>query len=189
MVESEQPAFVALLIGLQAVKPGKELTREALQIWWATFAPDWTLEEFKRAAIALNLQEEFMPNAAHFAKWRRAQRELARPTAAEAWERACKHASSSAYRNGPLGDPAIDLAVSGIGGYLALAMCEQPELHFLERRFTEHYRETCDVSDARAAAGIAAPAGSPLLTDADKIEILSTPHGPQSVANLLKRIK
>lgn len=180
MSEAEKPAFFRILVGLQSVKPGKELTPEGCEIWWKTMSPKWTLAEFELVALELNESCTFMPGAAEFTAWRRDRLVAQRPNANEAWQRALKHAATSAYRNGPLGHALIDLTVSALGGYTAIAMCEEPDLHYLERRFTEHYRDNLDTMDARERAGISAPEGSPLLTKAD---------GPQRVTSLLEKLR
>jgi hypothetical protein len=120
------------------------LTPEALDLWWGCMA-DWSIEDFKAAAIQVLKTSEFMPMPKHFEDLRKALR----PTAIEAWAAAVSHAASSAYRRGPIGDHRIDMLVRGLGGYIAIAMCEEDKLHFLERRFCEHFDDVQDSDDVR----------------------------------------
>src|SRR5688572_16410019 len=100
----------------------------------------WPLDAFKAAAEQLVRTCEWFPTPKHFEDLLRA----GKPTAAEAWDRALEHARTSAYRRGELGDETIDLVVRCLGGYYAIAMCESENLHYLERRFTEHFESLSD---------------------------------------------
>lgn len=151
MTPKDKPDFIKQLIGLAAVKPGKDLTPEAYEIWWNAMQ-DWSLEEFKQAAAHLAKSVEFMPSPYHFEQLRKA----GRPTAGEAWEKARKACGSAIQygqvtHNGTCGDPTIDAAVRAIGGYGVIAMCDTDKLHFLERRFAEHYESIQDAKDVREA--------------------------------------
>jgi hypothetical protein len=158
MIESEKPAFLKILIGLAAVKPGKGLTEEAYEIWWGAMAR-WSLDDFRAAANHLAGSVEFMPSPFHFEQLRRA----GRPTSGEAFAIALKACGSAIQcgqvtNNGTSGDPLIDAAVRALGGYGVLAMCDQDKTHFLERRFAEHYEAMSDSEDVRAALpGVAGP--------------------------------
>lgn len=151
MQPSDRLAFVAVLNGLAAVKPGKGLTPEALDLWWSAMR-GWDLADFKAAASHLAKSVEFMPSPYHFEQLRKA----GRPTAAEAWAtalsatRTCYHAG----RYGPggtSGDPLIDRIVHSLGGYAVLAMCDSDKLGFMERRFAEHYEDLQDAEDVRGS--------------------------------------
>ncbi len=151
MRESDKPQFLAVINGLAAVKPGAKITPEALDVWWAAFA-DWAIEDFRAAGAQLAKTCEFMPNPFHFEQLRKA----GRPTTAEAFARARGIARNLQVSGGFLqesssGDPVLDAAVRGIGGYSAIAMCDTEKLGFLERRFAEHYEQNTDASEARAA--------------------------------------
>jgi len=148
MIDADKTEMVRILRGLAAVKPGKELTAEAFEIWWLAMKDRWSIEGFKAAASHLARESEFMPSPFHFEQLRKA----GRPTSGEAFWRAVKHAGSSAYRIHPsCGDPRIDAAVRGSGGYIVLAMCDEEKLPFLERRFNEHYEAIQDSEDVRGA--------------------------------------
>ena len=151
MIESDKTKFIATLMGLAAVKPGKGLTKEAIEIWWLAME-SWNLEEFKQAAAHLVRSIEFMPSPFHFEQLRKA----GRPTAGEAWEKARKACGSAIQcgqvtHNGTCGDEMIDRVVRAIGGYGAIAMSDRDKLPFLERRFAEHYASIQDASDVREA--------------------------------------
>ena len=38
-----------------------------------------------------------------------------------------------------------------LGGYTAIAMCDEDKLHYLERRFVEHYEAKQDADEVREA--------------------------------------
>jgi hypothetical protein len=151
MTPADKTKFITQVAGLAVIKPGKELTKAAYEIWWQAMQ-DWTLEEFTAAAAHLARSVEFMPSPYHFEQLRKAGRAIP----AEAWERA-RAACGSAIQcgqvthNGSCGDELIDRAVRGIGGYGVIAMCESDKLHFLERRFAEHYETLQEAEDVRKA--------------------------------------
>lgn len=121
-----------------------------LDAYWLALG-SWTLAEFSQAAAHLMANTKFMPRPADFNDLRKASR----PVAAEAWVKAIQSCSTawrpSGYHAGTSGDPLIDNAVRAIGGYAAIAQCEQDKLHFLERRFTEIYESMQDANDVRQA--------------------------------------
>lgn len=169
MRDSDRAEFCRILTGLSAIKPGKQLTPEGLEVYFNALE-DWSIEDFKAAASHLAKSCEFMPNPYHFEQLRRA----AKPTAAEAWAEAIEHAAHGGYRGGPLGDALIDTCVRALGGYKAIAMCDEDKLHFLERRFCEHFETKMDAEEARDAL--------PDLTDSRPML-----EGPQPVAAQLER--
>lgn len=146
MLPADRAEFLRIVNGLAAIKPGKPLTTEGLDVFWQAMA-GWTIAEFRAAAAHLARAVEFMPNPYHFEQLRLASR----PTAGESWARAVEHAASSAYRDGPLGNHIVDTCVRAIGGYSAIAMCDTDKLHFLERRFCEHFEAKQDAEDVREA--------------------------------------
>ncbi|MDE2104103.1 MAG: hypothetical protein KGL39_43095 [Patescibacteria group bacterium] len=150
MRPSDKQGFCKILAGLAAIKPGGKLTPEAYDLWWAAMS-GWTIDDFRSAAAHLARSVEFMPSPYHFEQLRKA----ARPVASEAWLKAigsCRTAyTPQGYRGGTSGDPLIDRAVAAIGGYGAIAMCDQDKAHFLERRFTEIYESISDAEETRAA--------------------------------------
>lgn len=145
MNASDRAAFVKIVMGFAEVK-GKQLSLPAVEFYWGAMQ-DWELADFQAAAHRLSKTMEFMPTPKHFEDLRKAGRD----TAVESWARAVAHAASSRYRNGPLGDRRIDMLVTALGGYAAIAMCEEDKLHFLERRFCEHFENVEDADDTREA--------------------------------------
>jgi hypothetical protein len=129
---------------------GQEPDGVVLDAYWVALR-DWDFAEFQAAAAHLMAMAKFMPRPADFNELRRA----AEPTSAEAWESALEFAKSLwhplGYRNGTIGDRAIDLAVAALGGYPALAMADVEKLQWLEKRFAEVYETTSDVESVRAA--------------------------------------
>jgi hypothetical protein len=146
MQPNDRPEFLRILNGLAAIKPGKGLTPEALDVWWQAMG-DWALANFREAAGHLARTVEFMPSPFHFEQLRKAGRE----TAAEAWVRVVRQ--SPRWRGGEQGDPdpLIDACIRAIGGNEKIAMTDVAELHWLEKRFSEAYEELRDVQEHRDA--------------------------------------
>ena len=133
MVVTDKVHFLKVLNGMAAIKKS-QLVPEAIELWWA-YVADWSIEDFKAAAIEVLKRTAYMPCPKDFEDLRKA----VRTTPGEAWDLVVKHAASSAYRDGPLGDAEIDQCVRLLGGYGAIAKCDEDKLHFFERRFSENY--------------------------------------------------
>lgn len=150
MQDTDKQQFVAILNGLAAIKPGAKLTTEAYEIWWLSMQ-DWTISDFRTAAARLAKTVQFMPNPFDFEQLRKA----GRPTPTEAWLTALSSVRSAwtpqGFAGGTSKDPMIDRAVAAIGGYSAIAECDENKLHFLERRFAVAYAEMEDADDVRRA--------------------------------------
>lgn len=145
MQATDKPDFLKVMNGMAAMRKAP-LIPEVLDLWWACVA-DWNLEDFKAAAVQVLKTSTFMPTPKDFEDLRKAGRE----TAGEAWANAVSWAASGAYRDCEMGDPITDKAVRALGGYKAIAMCDEDKLHFLERRFAEHFESIQDATDTRAA--------------------------------------
>jgi len=150
---------------------GQEPDALILDAYWLALGK-WSMSEFESAAAHLMQTSKFMPRPADFHELRKA----GRPTAGEAFAKAIDHAASSAYRNGPLGEPLIDRCVRAIGGYIAIAMCEEDKLHFLGKRFAEHFETMQDAEDVREAV--------PTIAGPPQHKALS---GPTRLRDLLPR--
>jgi hypothetical protein len=151
MIAADRGAFLDIVLGYAELK-GKQLSVPALELWWNAMSPDWSIKEFRQKANHLVRTLPFMPSPADFENLRKA----GRPTAGEAFAQAVEASKSCAqggyFRdNVTSGDPLTDRAVRAIGGYRVIAMSEVDKLHFLERRFTEHYETIQDAGDAREA--------------------------------------
>ena len=142
--------MVAILNGLAAIKPHSKLTPEAYELWWLSMQ-DWSLEDFRDAAARLAKTVQFMPTPFDFEQLRKA----GRPTAGEAWVTALDSVRTAwtpaGFAGGSSGEPLIDQAVRAIGGYQAIAQCDETKLHYLERRFAEIYDDLQDADDTRRA--------------------------------------
>jgi hypothetical protein len=151
MTPDDRNAFLETVLGFAELK-GKQLSAPALELYWRSMQA-WELGEFKAAAEQLLRTCEFMPLPKDFEDVRKASR----PAVSEAWAAACRFARSlyyaGRYRAGSMGDRAVDLAVQSLGGYPAIAMCDEDKLHFLEKQFAERYSEARDVVETRAALG------------------------------------
>ena len=146
MLPTDRPEFLRTLNGLAAIK-GKELTPEALSLWWSAMAA-WSIEDFKAAASHLAGEMEWMPQPFHFNQLRKAG-EL---TPGEAWLRVLNGAQlepgSRAYR-----------AAQIVGGQQAIRHADiETALPHIQRRFLTAYEELSDVDGVREALPqIAAP--------------------------------
>jgi hypothetical protein len=146
MQTHEKAQFLKVLNGMAAMKKAPMLP-EVLDLWWACMA-DWSIEDFKAAAIhVIKKKATFMPTPKDFEDLRKA----GRPTAGEAWANAIGWAASGSYRDCEMSDELTNKAVRALGGYRAIAMCDEDKLHFLERRFCEHYETLEDVAATRVA--------------------------------------
>lgn len=154
MTERDKPAFVAVLNGLAAVKPGAKLTTESYEVWWMAMK-DWSIEDFKAAAVTLIRTVEFMPSPFHFEQLRRRAGEHA---ADEAWSAVLANLRSGQYRRGETVGGKADRIVRAMGGYASLAMRDSQALHtFGARQFREFWDEIGEQEEARAALPHLAP--------------------------------
>jgi len=169
MEHHDRPEFAAIVVGFAELR-GKKLSAEALELFWSAMQR-WDIGRFREAAAHLVKSCQFMPTPYDFEQLRKAGRQ----TAGEAWARAVDWAASSAYRGGAItGDAVTDRCARMLGGYGAIAMCDEDKLHFLEKRFTEHFEAVQDAEHVRESLpAIAGPSRYTALP------------GPQSVAALL----
>ena len=144
MIELDRVAFVKVIAAMAEMKR-IDVSAEAYELWWDAMQ-EWSIEDFKKAARLLIKTSKWMPQPSDFEDLRKA----GRPTAGEAWAQAVSYASSSAYRRDPnIGVDLIDRAVRMIGGYAAIGMWDEDNLHFIERLFCEHYEAIEDRDDIR----------------------------------------
>jgi hypothetical protein len=148
--QTDRKDFAEIVLGFAELK-GKQLSAPAVELYWRSMQ-HWPLEAFREAAEQLLRTCEWMPTPKDFEDLRKA----GRPTAGEAWERARKAAGSAIVcgqvtHNGTSGDPFIDAVVRAIGGFGQIAMCETGKLHFLERRFADHFASMLEAADTRDA--------------------------------------
>jgi hypothetical protein len=163
MEATDKPQFLRVLNGIAAIKKSP-LVIEAIELWWVCMH-DWSIEDFQAATIEVLKRTTYMPCPKDFEDLRRA----GRTTAGEAWDQAVRHAASSSYRLGPLGDATIDQCARMLGGYAAIANCNESALHYLERRFTEHYEAVTNANEVRQAIPqVAQLEGSRLRLNATK---------------------
>lgn len=167
MQPADRAEFARLLTGLAAVKPGKALTPEALEVWWLAMQA-WRIEDFRAAAAHLVRSCEFMPSPFQF----EALRKAGRPTPGEAWAEALERVRHGRY---PSENVHLERVVSALGGWHALGMTMTEGLPFLERRFAEHFETMQDADDVREAVPQIAMTGARLA-------------GPASVSAQLRRL-
>lgn len=139
MRPTDRAEFVKTMNGLAAIK-GKELTPEALSLWWSAMSA-WSIDDFKAAASHLVTKCQFMPTPYDFAQLRRAH-DL---TSAEAW---------SDVLSGKQLDPASRAfrAAQLMGGQQAIRRADvERDLPHIQRRFLEAYEDLGDVEETREA--------------------------------------
>lgn len=145
MRNDDFPKFKSIMAGMAAIFQ-RDLSTELMDGYWLALR-NWSIDDFESASARLLETSQFMPRPADFHSVKKA----GRPTYAESWVQAVEHCRSSAYRRGPMVDEITDRAVAALGGYVAIAMCDEDKLHYLERRFQEIYEGMQDAGDIRAA--------------------------------------
>lgn len=139
MHPTDRSEFVRVLNGLAAIK-GKDLTPEALSLWWSAMLR-WSIEDFKAAASHLVSACQFMPSPYDFEQLRKA----GEPTPGEAWERVL---SGARLEPGSRTERAARI----VGGQYAIRHANvEKDLPFIERRFKEAYEDLSDVDHVREA--------------------------------------
>jgi len=145
MQPNDKIDFLKVLNGIATIRKSP-LTPEALDLWWACMA-DWSIEDFKAAAVLVLKRCKFMPMPNDFNDLRKASRD----TAGEAWISARKYLvwGLRGYTLHADCPPLIARSVHAIGGANVIAMCDEDKLTFLERRFVEHFESIQDSEDIR----------------------------------------
>lgn len=146
MRPTDRAEFVRTLNGVAAIK-GKDLTPEALSVWWSAMAA-WSIEDFKAAASHLVTTCQFMPTPYDFAQLRKA----GEATGGEAW---LEVLSGRALVPGSRAARAAAI----VGGQQAIRHADiETALPHIQRRFLTAYEELSDVDVVREALPqIAAP--------------------------------
>lgn len=178
MTPEDRQAFLETVIGFAELK-GKELSAPALELYWRSLQ-HWSLEDFRAAAEQLLRTCKFMPLPKDFEDLRKA----GRPTGGEAWAAVLHYARWDYSPNfparlptqGPLADPIVQRAINAVGGFRALAMTDSDAMHFVERRFCEHFESAQDADDVRVAV--------PQIAFSDRRSLT----GPTKASDLLGRL-
>lgn len=142
MTPEDRPKFLEIVVGFAELR-GKQLSAPALELFWNAMQ-GWSIEDFTAGANQLMRTCEFFPTPKNFEDLRKASS----MTPGEAWGLV-----RDAARNGhpcPT-DPKIAAAVRALGGIRAIGMTATDQMHFLERRFAEHYESIIDVEITREA--------------------------------------
>lgn len=175
MKSTDRKKFVEVVMGFAELK-GKQLSTPALELYWRSMQ-HWELPDFLAAAEQLVRTSEFMPTPKDFEDLRKA----GRATAGEAWAHAVAscgscHSALGYTSGGTCGDHFVDRVVRAIGGYRAIALCDPEKLHFLEKRFAEHFESMQDAEDVREAVPQIAFSGGHALNGPRRIrDLLSGP--------------
>jgi hypothetical protein len=139
MRPTDRPEFLRTLNGVAAIK-GKDLTPEALNVWWGAMAA-WSIEDFKAAASHLVSACQFMPSPYDFAQLRKA----GESTGGEAWVEVL---SGRALVPGSRAARAAQI----VGGQQAIRHADiETALPHIQRRFLTAYEELSDVDVVREA--------------------------------------
>lgn len=155
MYPSDKPKFVTTLVGLAAIK-NRELTDEAIDLWWLSMAA-WSIEDFTTAAAHLITACQFMPTPYDFAQLRRAG-EL---TSGEAW---LEMFSGKSLAPGSRAARAAEI----VGGQYEIRHADlERDVPHIQRRFMQVYDELTDVDSVRDALPALAykPPADALLMD------------------------
>jgi hypothetical protein len=144
---TDKADFLKVINGIAAIRKSP-ITAEALELWWACMA-DWSIEDFKTAAIQVLKTSTFMPTPKDFEDLRKAGRE----TAGEVFAGIGRYLvySPNGYTVKADTPRPIAAAIRAMGGADAYAMCEVDKLPFLERRFCEHYEQIMSHVETRDA--------------------------------------
>ena len=126
-----------------------------LDAYWIALC-DWEFQDFQAAAQRLMKTSKFMPRPSDFEDLRKA----GRMTSGEAFAKAIGWARDGSYKH-PAKTPEailIDRVVAALGGWSAITGSDPEYVHFLEKRFSEHFDTIVDVTEIREALPqIAAP--------------------------------
>lgn len=156
MLETDGKRFRDLLRGMGRMY-GQEPDGLVLDAYWLALG-DWRYQDFEAAARHLMASAKFMPRPAEF----NALRQAGEPLAGEAWTIVLDYCKNGFYRwedgsatSGRLELPGFDeptlKAVQALGGFHAIAMHDTDKLHFLEKRFAEHYEAMSNADAVRDA--------------------------------------
>ena len=147
MQASDRVDFLKVLNGMAAMKKA-QLIPEVLDLWWACMA-DWSIQEFKAAAVHVLKNTTFMPQPKDFEDLRKAGRN----TAGEAFASVGQWLKYGpyGYTLQPNTPRIIAAAIRAMGGADAYAMCEVDKLPFLEKRFCQHYETLEEAEETREA--------------------------------------
>lgn len=147
MKPSDRENFLKIVVGFAELK-GKMLSAPALALYWNAMQ-DWELDDFQAAANQLLKTAQFMPQPKDFEDLRRAGRE----TAGEVFARIGEYLEYSphGYRIKAGTPRSIESAIRAMGGADSYAMCRSDQVHFLEKRFCEHYEQISSHEDTREA--------------------------------------
>lgn len=147
MQSTDYARFNALMVGMGEIY-SKDISSVLLDGYWEALKT-WELADFEKACVHILRTSKFMPRPADFTDLLHA----GRMTAGEAWALVVDSVRKGSWRDNSGGarslaphfaEPEHDLigaAVRAIGGYQAIAMHKESELHFLERRFCEHFNQ------------------------------------------------
>lgn len=141
-------AFQALLTDAMAFYR-KDLSKFALSVWWEA-CKSFDLEQVRKAITAHAMEPEqgrFAPMPADIVKQlhgTKTDRSLM------AWSLVYAAISQhGAYASVKFADPAIQLAIHDMGGWVKLCTGETSELEFAQKRFCDFYRSYTGRTDLR----------------------------------------
>jgi hypothetical protein len=139
--------FNELMTGMARMY-GSAIDRIVLDAYWLALR-DWELDDFEAACGHLMRTSKFMPRPAEFTELRKAGD--ATPGEVFGTLRQWLHYTPNGYQLKPSTPRRIASAFAAIGGAQGYAMCDSDKLHFLEKRFCEHYEQISEHEDVRQA--------------------------------------
>lgn len=148
MNDKDRPAFAQLMTDAM-VFYRKDMSRFALSVWWEA-CKGFALEQVSKAITAHAMDPEqgrFAPMPADIIKQlsgTKTDRSLA------AWSQVYQAITDhGAYASVRFADPATQLAIHDMGGWVKLCTSETAELQFVQKRFCDFYRSYSGRSDLR----------------------------------------
>jgi len=152
----------------------RELSGPLLDAYWLCLR-DWSLADFEAAAAQLMRTSEFMPRPSAFAELRK----CGRATPGEEWIKVRAHMRQYNCFDAkpPTYDAIAARVVQALGGIYEIAQTPSDKMHFVEKRFCEHYEAMRDAEEIREAL--------PQIACSDSTRL----SGPQSVQQLLGKLQ
>ena len=145
MNANDKAEFAKVVLAFAELK-GRQISLPVVDLYWDTMQ-SWSIQDFKAAARHLLRTCKFMPEPKDFEDLRKAGKETAGEVFASI--RQWFQYTPNGYTVKPETPHAIAASIRAMGGPNAYAMCDSDKLHFLERRFCDHYEQISGVEEIR----------------------------------------
>ena len=137
MIDSDKTEFAAILSGMAEVR-GKPMSNAALKMYWLALA-DWSMADFRAAALHLLKTTQFMPTPYDFHQLRKVD-----SSGIDAWAKVRAIIRTRRPDDVTHIDPKTDRIVRAMGGYTQLGMTNTDDMHWREKRFLELWESLDD---------------------------------------------